>query len=101
MSVEHLLAWETSMHPLPPAHLRLRPRHNGAHPIPSFKTISRSHPHRTVAPGEDNCPHAPLIYWRAVALTGVFCLTLMSVGIVLAVGSGKRPPAQTEEQVDE
>jgi hypothetical protein len=54
-----------------------------------------------VPPGEDNCPHAPLIYWRAVALAGVVCFTLMSAGIVLALGSGKRLPAQTEERVDD
>jgi len=49
----------------------------------------------------DNDAYAPPIYWRAVALTGVVCLILMSAGIVLALGSGKRPPVQTEERVDE
>jgi hypothetical protein len=89
------------MHPLPPAHLCLRPSHNDAQPIPYRKTISRSRPRRPVILEMDNHACAPPIYWRAVALTGAVCFTLMCAGIVLALGSGKRPPAPIEERVDE
>ena len=89
------------MHPLPSSHLRLGPCHNGTHPFPSLKAISRSHPRRPVSTGNDNYPHAPLIYWRAVALTGVVCSLLMAAGVVLAVGSGNRPAALTEVRIDD
>jgi len=89
------------MHPLPSVHLRLRPCLIGANPIPPLKQISSSLSHRLLPRGEDTCLHTPLIYWRAVALTGVVCFILMSAGIVLAVGSGKRPVTLTEERIDE
>jgi hypothetical protein len=89
------------MHPLPSAHLSLQPYLNCVHPIVTPKTIRRSHSRLPVSPAKDNWPHAPLIYWRAVALTGVVCLALVFAGIVLAVGTGKRPPGQIEDRVDD
>jgi hypothetical protein len=86
------------MHPLPPHDQGLRTDPNGTLAIVTAK--------------KNNCPHSrrkghlilnkrppapPLIYWPPIALTGVVCLALVSTGVLLAMGVGKRQAAQTKE----
>jgi len=86
------------MHPLPRHYKGLRIDHNSSLAIVTAKKVNRPHSRLPGHPRANTRPSAPpLIYWPPIAITGIVCLALISTGVLLAIGVGKRPVAQVDE----